>query len=137
MRLCKDCKHFMPNSLGHKYAKCLLTEKIDVVSGEKTYGYCDVIGRAWGRFCGPEGRFWEQKECQNLTQISPSSNASSGENSCTTENGPTENTKSAPSLGSRVFQDVRSVFTFFWPTALATVGFLFWLWLFGKLVPPR
>ena len=65
VKLCKDCKHFTPNTeelslpfLHHKYAVCALTSKVTGFDGPR----CSER-RKWSFFgkCGPNGKQWEAK----------------------------------------------------------------------------
>ena len=63
--LCKDCKHFVPETeswqspeLARKYAICALTSKVTGFDGQR----CSDR-REWSLFgkCGPNGKQWEAK----------------------------------------------------------------------------
>ena len=65
MKLCKDCKHFVPNlqdwnsqQYADRYATCGLTSKVTGFDGDM----CSTR-REWSLFekCGPDGKQWEPK----------------------------------------------------------------------------
>lgn len=81
-KICKNCKHFMPNknffpffsSLPTKYAKCAKFPSIDLSDDERInklvgcndnpdreYRYCS-IARKYDTYCGEIGKYFEEKK---------------------------------------------------------------------------
>jgi hypothetical protein len=72
MRLCKDCRHFIPHPSGdpanvREYSKCRLVVDVEahenVIDGsrvEARYYYADVVRRPIGK-CGPDAKLFEPK----------------------------------------------------------------------------
>lgn len=70
MKLCKDCKYWMPSTLGAEYDKCShpATQpppKVDLVRGADGASgpqrFCDLARMVVVSPCGPDGKLWEAR----------------------------------------------------------------------------
>jgi len=69
-KLCKNCKHFIPNPRDIKYSKCLLFPKLQednyaLIDGTiyeipVDYYYCSIT-RNYNHLCGKKGKKYEEK----------------------------------------------------------------------------
>lgn len=127
MKFCKDCKHIMKPELmlSLRFAKC--GRKLDLVTGNKeNSNYCS-LERKYSHLCGPTAKFFEQREntwWENLIQISPFSNVSSGPNTSTTAT-EKEPTNTPQFSGPPPFLVGLLVSIVLWAMALCTAAFLF------------
>jgi hypothetical protein len=59
--ICVDCRWHIPNkqsSITVNYDRCKASEKIHLVSGEKSYAYCETM-RESNNACGLDGKLFE------------------------------------------------------------------------------
>ena len=52
--ICADCRWFIEDNASTKLHKCKASEKIDLVTGERTHQYC-IVERTDGGNCKPQG----------------------------------------------------------------------------------
>ena len=52
--ICADCRWFIEDKASTKLHKCKASEKIDLVTGERTYNFC-ITERMAGGSCGVGG----------------------------------------------------------------------------------
>lgn len=55
--ICVDCRWFIEDNASTKLHKCKASEKVDLVTGERTYQFCTVM-RLYGGDCGLEGKLF-------------------------------------------------------------------------------
>ena len=65
MKLCKDCMYAIPDMSGSfEFARCHLSMQLQsLVTGVTKNDFCEVA-RMEGKFCGPDGYGFEQREVQ-------------------------------------------------------------------------
>jgi hypothetical protein len=63
MKICVDCRHFMPTKYtnpNHDHARCSQGSTQNLVTGIVRYQYCEVMRMA-GQRCGLDGLLYQSK----------------------------------------------------------------------------
>jgi hypothetical protein len=77
IKLCKDCRHFLPTLYGDKYdygnhlGRCNLYGKINVINGEIEHEYASIV-RKFDDMCGINGTHFEKSNTHEMgTHVYP------------------------------------------------------------------
>jgi len=68
MKLCVDCRHFMPTKYthpDHEHARCAKASTQNLVTGIVKFQYCEVMRMA-GQPCGLDGLLYSSKHEEYL-----------------------------------------------------------------------